>query len=158
MVTFRTCTESDRERWIELNREFMAFEIADDELWGGTDTASDEQFRKDFAFALANPDMISLLLMEEDGKTFGFANLQTIVSIWAHGKSMIIDDMFFEEKYRGKGYGRESFRYIEDFARKRGCQRIEFKSEKTNPNAKAIYEKLGYVSNELYYYVSYLNK
>lgn len=39
MLTFRLCGLKDFDIWIELNREFMAFEIADDDLFGGTDAA-----------------------------------------------------------------------------------------------------------------------
>jgi GNAT superfamily N-acetyltransferase len=158
MLTFRLCNPKDFDRWVELNREFMAFEIADEDLWGGTDTADDEQFREDFHRALANPEMITLLFIEKDGEPIGFANLQTIISIWAHGKSMIIDDLYIEEKYHGQGFGRESLRYIEAFAGNKGFRRIEFKSEKTNPGARAFYEKCGYTPSELYYYNKYLSK
>lgn len=36
MITCRRCSLKDEKLWIQLNREFMAYEIEDDELWNGT--------------------------------------------------------------------------------------------------------------------------
>ena len=36
MFTYRLAAEADREIWIKLNREFMAEEIQDADLWNNT--------------------------------------------------------------------------------------------------------------------------
>ena len=48
MIEYRSCEKSDCEVWILLNREFMAEEIQDEELWHGADQVSDEQFQDTF--------------------------------------------------------------------------------------------------------------
>ena len=75
MFTYRLAAESDREIWIKLNREFMAEEIQDADLWNNTGETGDEQFAETFRWARASEDMIRLMLFEEKGKVIGFANL-----------------------------------------------------------------------------------
>lgn len=155
MFTYRKCTDEDCAIWTELNREFMAFEIQDEELWVGADSADDKLFADTFCEALSNPEMIQLLLFEEDGIPVGFANLMIIFSVWSHGKAMIIDDLFIREANRGCGYGRKALEYIEQTAREAGCKRIQFQSEATNPAAKGFYEAIGYKPTDMYFYVKY---
>ena len=155
MITVRRCAAEDCDLWIRLNREFMAFEIKDDELWGGADQANDEAFQRDFQYALDNPQKITLMMIESDGEIVGFANLPNIVSIWAHGRALIIDDLYIREKYRGHGFGREALDQIEKFAWAQGFARLQFQSEKTNPAARAFYESQGYSPAEMYFYVKY---
>lgn len=155
MFTYRKCTPGDCALWTELNREFMAFEIQDEDLWAGADYADDKRFADTFREALANPQMIQLFLFEEDGIPVGFANLMFVFSVWSHGKAMIIDDLFIREANRGCGYGRKALEYIEESAKEAGCRRIQFQSEATNPGAKEFYEAIGYKPAEMYFYVKY---
>lgn len=39
----RKAKQEDRNKWVRLNREFMDFEIQDDNLWGHIDTSKDEE-------------------------------------------------------------------------------------------------------------------
>ena len=75
MFTYRLAVESDREIWIKLNREFMAEEIQDADLWNNTGETDDEQFGNTFKKARAYDDMIRLMLFEADSQVIGFANL-----------------------------------------------------------------------------------
>ena len=88
--------------------------------------------------------LISLMIFEEDGVPVGFANLMTIYSVWTHGKALILDDLYLRPVVRGKGYGKQALDFIEEFAVKRGCKRLQFQSEVTNPNAMEFYISQGY--------------
>ncbi|MBR6528964.1 MAG: GNAT family N-acetyltransferase [Firmicutes bacterium] len=155
MFTYRLCDKADKECWIAMNREFMAEEIQDDDLWNNTNETSDEQFSNTFMEALASDDLISLMIFEEDDKPVGFANLMTIYSIWTHGKALILDDLYLRSETRGKGYGKKSLEFIEQFAKERGCKRLQFQSEVTNPNAMEFYISQGYNPMDMKFYVKY---
>lgn len=155
MFTYRECDGKDAIDWIEMNIEFMNYEIQDEELWSGAKFDSYDDFYDTFKEAIHRPEMISLLIFEEDGKPAGFANLMSIFSVWSHGKAMIIDDLFLREEFRGKGYGKKAMEYIEDFAKEIGCKRLQFQSEKTNPAAEAFYEALGYQAANMNFYLKY---
>lgn len=155
MFTWRRCEKKDVDSWIKLNREFIAYENQDDDLWNGINEVSDKRFAQTFEEALAAPELISLLIFEEDGEAVGFANLMTLFSVWTHGKAMYLDDLFIKEEHRGKGYGKKALDYIEEFAKEMGCKRIQFHSEATNPGAKSFYTAIGYTPAEMYFYVKY---
>lgn len=157
MVAYRLCDKNDKDCWIAMNREFMAEEIQDDSLWNSTGQADDEQFLHTFEEALESDDLISLLIFEEDGVPVGFANLMTIYSVWAHGKALILDDLYLRPDVRGKGYGKQALRYIEKFAAERGYKRLQFQSEATNPNAMEFYVSQGYSPADMKFYVKYFD-
>ena len=155
MVAYLLCDINDKDCWIAMNREFMAEEIQDDSLWNSTGQADDEQFLHTFEEALESDDLISLLIFEEDGVPVGFANLMTIYSVWAHGKALILDDLYLRPDVRGKGYGKQALGYIEQFAEERGYKRLQFQSEATNPNAMEFYVSQGYSPADMKFYVKY---
>ena len=156
MFTYRLAVESDREIWIKLNREFMAEEIQDADLWNNTGETDDEQFGNTFKQARAYDDMIRLMLFEADSQVIGFANLLIIFSVWSHGKALIIDDLYITKENRGKGFGRSALAYIEEYARQLGCKRLQFQSELTNPDAMEFYKAVGYTPADMKFYVKYL--
>lgn len=155
MFTYRLCDMNDEKCWIAMNREFMAEEIQDDDLWNGTGKADDERFSHTFAEALESDGLISLMIFEEDGVAVGFANLMTIYSVWAHGKALILDDLYLKPDARGKGHGKQALEYIERFAAECGYKRLQFQSEATNPDAMEFYVSLGYSPADMKFYVKY---
>lgn len=156
MFSYRLCRESDKDCWITLNRMFMEEEIQDHDLWNDTNKVSDEQFSNTFFEALQAKDFISLIIFEENHTPVGFANLMTIYSVWTHGKALILDDLYLLPDARGKGYGKRAMELIEQFASMRGCKRLQFQSEETNPNAMNFYIALGYCPADMKFYVKYL--
>lgn len=155
MFTYRLCSENDREIWIKMNREFMAEEIQNEGLWNNTDRAGDERFYQTFDEALDSEELISLIMFEENEMPVGFANLMTIFSVWSHGKALILDDLYLRPENRGKGFGKKALAYIEEFAKERGCRRLQFQSELTNPNAMNFYISQGYMPTDMKFYVKY---
>ena len=154
-MNIRMCKPGDEEVWIALNREFMCFEIQDDSPWNNTERTPDIIFRHTFKEALQTPELITLFIMEENETPIGFVNLMTIYSVWAHGKALILDDLYIKEAYRGKGYGREAMDFIEAHARRNNYKRLQFQSETTNPKAKGFYNALGFAATDMYFYVKY---
>lgn len=158
MASFRICEKEDEQTWIALNREFMDYEIRDEELWGETNRATDTRFAKTFREAMEEPEMVTLIIIEENGEALGLINLVTIYSIWAHGKAMIIDDLYIRDKYQGEGMGKAAMDFVEKFAKERNCTRLQFMSEKSNPRARAFYQNLGYIPTEMNFYVKHLKE
>ncbi len=95
-------------------------------------------------------------MIEHQGEIIGFANLMMIFSVWSQGKALIIDDLYIKSDYQGKGFGRQVMKELENYAREREYKRIQFQYEETNPGAKAFYEKLGYESEKMDFYVRYI--
>lgn len=155
-LTISICKPEDKKLWISLNREFMSYEIKDTDFWNNTDSNSDERFALTFDEALQHPELITLLMIKKDEEVIGFANLMFIFSVWSHGKALILDDLYIKEAFRGNGIGRFVMQFIETYGRERGCKRVQFQSEYTNPEAYNFYKHLGYVSESMYFYVKYI--
>lgn len=155
-MNIRLCQPGDEKSWIDLNREFMDFEIREDSPWNDTEKTPDSVFKNTFKDALENPGLITLLIIEETGIPIGFANLMTVFSVWSHGKALILDDLFIQKEHQGKGYGREVMLHVEQYAKNCGYKRLQFQSEPTNPGAKKFYEALGFIAADMHFYVKYL--
>lgn len=155
MFSYRMCKAEDFNIWLEMNKAFMDEEIEDTDLWNGTNENSDECFRDTFNGALESEELITLMIFEEDDVPVGFANLMTIYSIWAHGKALILDDLYLIPNVRGKGYGKKALEHIESFGKDRQYKRLQFQSEITNPNAMEFYKSIGYTPADMKFYVKY---
>jgi GNAT superfamily N-acetyltransferase len=151
----RKCEEKDEKIWITLNREFMNFEIQEDGVWNNTQDEPDTIFINTFREALNHPELVTLFLFEHNETIMGFANLMTIYSVWAHGKALVLDDLYIREEYRGKGFGKEAMEFLVAYARNKGYKRLQFQSEFSNANAMAFYKKLGFTPADMHFYVKH---
>lgn len=156
MLSWRLCNSNDCEIWTQLNKSFMKEEIQDDALWNNINQNENKTLYNTFLEALNTPDLITLMMFEEDGKPVGFANLMTIFSVWSHGKALILDDLYLRPEKRGKGYGKQALAFVEEFAKRAGCKRLQFQSEITNPDAMEFYMAIGYKPTDMKFYVKYL--
>ena len=155
-MNIRFCQTEDQERWIQLNREFMDYEVEAASPWGASADIPDETFGRTYQEALRNPQLVTLFMIEYEGEVIGFANLMSIYSVWAQGKALILDDLFIREEHRRKGIGKEAVEFIEEYARNNGYRRLQFQSEFTNPDAKKFYEAIGYMPIDMHFYVKYV--
>ncbi|MGB5824385.1 MAG: GNAT family N-acetyltransferase [Proteocatella sp.] len=155
-MNIRLCMLEDHEKWIQLNRKFMDFEQTDEVFWNNADVISDIEFCNIFNMALDSPEHITLMMIEEDGEPIGFLNLLSVFSVWAHGKALVLDDLFIEEEYRGRGIGRSVLKYLEEYTLQNGYKRLQFSSEFSNPSAHSFYTSLGYKNNDMHFYTKYM--
>ena len=138
----RRCTPADERIWVEMNREFMAYEYEDENVWESPLDKGDpaEVFRR----ILSEPEGGSALFMVEDeGRPIGFMNTVIFYSVWAHGKVLFLDDFFIREPYRGKGYGRAALAELEKIIQGWGLLRVQRLAEDTNPKAVRFYHREG---------------
>lgn len=58
-------------------------------------------------------------------------------------KTLYIDDLCIDENCRGKGVGKEIYKYVESYARAEGCYNVTLNVWALNDNAIGFYEALG---------------
>ena len=63
----------------------------------------------------------------------------TAITYWGW---LYVDDLWLHERLRGRGFGRELMRQVEEVARQRGCKYAYLKT--FDFQARGFYEKLGY--------------
>ncbi len=73
-----------------------------------------------------------------------------VASKEANEDEFYIDNLAVFEAYRGKGYSRMIIEAFEERAKAEGFSKISILADLHNPKAKAIYERLGYVSDSVF--------
>jgi RimJ/RimL family protein N-acetyltransferase len=83
-----------------------------------------------------------------------------ICTMYHNGKAnvMIIDSVFVEEKYRGKGFGTKILKSALKLAKKEKIDSIELVVNKDNKVAKNLYEKLHFEKTKKDYYRLIIHK
>ncbi len=68
------------------------------------------------------------------------------------GKSMEVDHVYIEEKYQGQGLGKQFFKWLYDYAKRKGCNTSELNTYVQNYPSHKFYYNEGY---EIYGYHFY---
>jgi GNAT superfamily N-acetyltransferase len=76
----------------------------------------------------------TFVVAEAGGRAIGFA------SLLEHGETWILDDLWIEPEWIGRGIGSRLFAGCVERARESGVKRLEWEAE---PNAVGFYEKVG---------------
>lgn len=96
-----------------------------------------------FALLLEEP-RAAAFLAEREGAAIGMATAQLLVSTARGGPVATIEDVIVDEAARGSGAGRALIAAIEDWARARGCLRIQLLADRQNAPALDFYARLGF--------------
>jgi ribosomal protein S18 acetylase RimI-like enzyme len=60
------------------------------------------------------------------------------------GRQGTVTDLFIVDRYRRRGLGCETIRFVEGACRELGLEALELQVERKNPGAQAFYRKLGF--------------
>lgn len=90
---------------------------------------------------------------DQDSSLLGFAQLYPIFSSVNARKSLLLNDLFVAPAARRSGVARQLMQQASEFARSKDACWLMLQAEKTNHNAQALYESLGFVrDSDCYYY------
>ena len=84
------------------------------------------------------------IILEENGRKIGRGFLYLLHNDLHDEPFGLMEDVFVEEAFRGKGYGEKIITAIVEEARKRGCYKLICTSRFSNERAHHLYEKLGF--------------
>lgn len=141
MLTIRDIREEDRESFFRMEKEFYGGEAC-------MHTVPEENFEATLQECLRSQDYSRVLMLEDESGIVGFLVLAFTFSNEAGGKVVWLEELYFDEKARGKGYGREVFAWVEETYK--DARRFRLEATNANKRAIALYERLGY--EELDYY------
>jgi len=91
---------------------------------------------------------IWLIRMEEE--TVGYLVLTVCYSLEFHGRYGLIDELYMEEKWRSRGIGAQALRFADDQCRLWGLKEIRLEVARTNLRDLAMYERNGFVMNNVH--------
>lgn len=136
MAHIRFATESD----IPLIYGFILKMARYEKLENEVDTSEEALHRAIFLEKQAE-----VILCEAEGKTVGFALFFHNFSTFKRQHGLYLEDIYVDQEYRGRGYGKALFLKLVAIAMERRCRRMEWTALNWNRPAIAFYESMGAV-------------
>lgn len=135
MFCLRKMTEEDEQIIMPMVKEFYHSDAVDH--------AVDEKIlKRTFRDAAGDCPLLWGVVLQEDTEVIGFAYLSQYYACEIGGINMMIEEVFFKEGYRGKGYGKKFFEWlIKEYP---DVSRFRLEVTKENRGALALYKKLGF--------------
>lgn len=150
------CKLSDEDAYVSMNLKFISSVRDEHPYWESLNLPNEDQMRINFRQALSNPHSITMYIAELNGTPIGYSNTWCVYSIWSSGKSLIIDDLFIDELYRNKGYGKCFMDNLIAISKENGFKRIQLNAEKDNISAHRFYENLEFSNEEMLFFMKTL--
>ena len=96
---------------------------------------------------IISDDVTPVFVCEEDDdvKGYAFCVIQDLSKCnnLHPDKSLYIDDICVDEKYRRHGVGRKLYDFVIQYAKEEGCFNVTLNVWERNPDAKAFYKSMG---------------
>lgn len=92
-----------------------------------------------------------IFVAEEAGVAVGFTQLYPSFSSGAMARILILNDLFVAEEARRRGVGEALLQTAADYGRRVGAIRLVLSTEVTNRTAQALYERTGWVRDEVFW-------
>ncbi len=83
-----------------------------------------------------------LAMVEDRGQVCAVAGFR-ILEMWSRGRFLYVDDLVTDTALRGQGYGAALLRWLLQYARRHGCQRLDLDSGVERTGAHRFYERCG---------------
>lgn len=95
---------------------------------------------------IANTDYGGIWLINLDHKPIGYVVVCMTFSI-QYGRDAVLDELYVQPEYRGKGIGSAAVQFAEAYCREKGCEAIHLEVYAGNP-AVDLYRRLGYTEHD----------
>ncbi|MCF0147627.1 MAG: GNAT family N-acetyltransferase [Clostridium sp.] len=133
-LRIRETNEEDCSFILSLIKEIAEYEKMSDQV-----VATEESLRE----SIFKNKRAEAVIIEQDGKAVGYAlyfyNFSTFI-----GKSgLYLEDIFIKKEVRGKGIGKEVFKFLVKKAKEEGCKRMEWSCLNWNEPSIKFYKSLG---------------
>jgi GNAT superfamily N-acetyltransferase len=112
--------------------------------WWRRDEPTDDQLAAGVERLLADPHTEFLLAGPEDARPTGLCQLRYRYGLWYDAPDCWLEDMYVDDEARGAGVGRALGEAAFERARERGCRRVQLDVNEANPEALALYRRLGF--------------
>ncbi|SHJ81604.1 Acetyltransferase (GNAT) family protein [Dethiosulfatibacter aminovorans DSM 17477] len=133
-LAYRYAERKDVPLILHFIKELAAYEKMLDEV------VADEKTLEEWIF---DKEKAEVIFAVEDGKEIGFALFFHNFSTFLGRAGLYLEDLFIEESYRGKGYGKALLQKLANIAVERGCGRMEWWCLDWNKPSIDFYVSLG---------------
>lgn len=133
-LRLRAAKEDDVRVILNFILELAEFEGVKDQIQSTEEGLRDVLFERHITDAL---------IAELDGVPVGFAIWAYSFSTFTGKPTLYIDDLYVQERYRGRGIGSRIFSHIAGIAYEKDCGRMDWYCMETNVSGKEYYHKMG---------------
>jgi diamine N-acetyltransferase len=140
-INFSQAELTDREKLLELMREYYAFDnLRFDEA------AAREALKQ----ILQDESVGRIWLIKLDDEIAGYSILTLGFSLEFHGRDAFLDEIYLRDRFRGRGIGRRALEFLEEQCRQLGVRALHLEVERENKNAQAVYRGSGFTDHDRY--------
>ncbi len=97
-----------------------------------------------------NPE-IQGLVAEDEGQVVGITHFHYQVSTWADAGHCYLEDLYVDERSRGKGAAAALINEVKELAKNRGCSELFWITRSTNQTARRLYDKVALATDFVRY-------
>jgi GNAT superfamily N-acetyltransferase len=143
-LPWRLATEQDFDRIIEMNERLNVEDPSE------TKPFDRAMMRRTLTEIRTNPIRGAVAVLNLNGQSRGYALL---ISFWSNefgGEICAIDELYVEPEFRGRGFATQFIQSLANGGSRiwpRRAVAIAVEAYRTNPRAKALYERLGFEAN-----------
>ncbi|MBT8264963.1 MAG: GNAT family N-acetyltransferase [Bacteroidia bacterium] len=114
--------------------------------------ASDYNGAKAFLTARLNHQDAIILLAFSEENAVGFTQLYPLFSSVSMEPMLLLNDLYVEQNYRGKGIGKALIQRAKDLCEEKKLKGLALQTEANNP-AQKLYERVGFIKDpDLHYF------
>ncbi|GAA0084307.1 GNAT family N-acetyltransferase [Clostridium sp. CTA-7] len=135
-LKIREAIEDDTQLILSLIKEIAEYENMSNEVIATGETLRESIFENNRA---------EVVLVDLDNKTIGYAVYFYNFSTFIGRNGLYIEDIFIKKEARGKGIGKEIFKFLGKKAKEEGCKRMEWTCLNWNEPSIKFYKSLGAV-------------
>ncbi|WP_411168871.1 GNAT family N-acetyltransferase [Clostridium sp. MB05] len=133
-LKIREAIEDDTQLILSLIKEIAEYENMSNEVIATGETLRESIFENNRA---------EVVLIDLDNKTIGYAVYFYNFSTFIGRNGLYIEDIFIKKEARGKGIGKEIFKFLGKKAKEEGCKRMEWACLNWNEPSIKFYKSLG---------------
>lgn len=141
-IVIRRLAATDRESWEKLWQGYLVF-------YGHPLPA--EQTELTWNRLLNSEAGLNALVAEQGGELVGIAHFWWTPSTWIKNKDLFLEDLFVAESSRGQGVAKALISELVQICTEAGGIKVHWQTHKDNQTARALYNKLGQVSEFVTY-------
>lgn len=135
-LKIRETSEEDCELILSLIKEIAEYEKMSDEVIATEETLRESIFKNNRA---------EVVILELEKKPVGYALFFYNFSTFVGRSGLYLEDIFIKKEVRGRGLGKEVFKFLGKKAREEGCKRMEWVCLDWNEPSIKFYKSLGAV-------------
>jgi GNAT superfamily N-acetyltransferase len=107
-----------------------------------------ERARRAAEGLMANPELGGVWLIEVDSETAGYLCVTLCYSLEFDGRFALLDELYLEEAWRGKGLGAQAIAFATEWGRARALAAIRLEVAHANSRAIELYRHEGFKAHD----------